>query len=267
MSSATMTLLGMYNFDNTIFDNLTFPVGIDKDTAVNEILLRSGEFEILYPDIQFLKMAIEHWGKKHYRTFDKWIEALSIEFDPLYNYDRFEEYTDERLSQGQQSRSAQERNSSLSQSGKDATSTTSDRENATANSISGTGTGSTSSGTTERQVSAYDEATYQPREKETNSNGTNGTGDGYAANQNITERNESVTDSGAEHVADQSQSLADENSSDNRSEQMKHTAHLYGNIGVTTSTQMLEDFIRVERFNIYEQLADIFVDEFCIMIY
>jgi len=53
----------------------------------------------------------------------------------------------------------------------------------------------------------------------------------------------------------------------NNTEQIKHTAHLYGNIGVTTSTQMLEDFLRVERFNIYEQLADMFISELCLLIY
>ena len=215
MSSATMTLLGMYNFDNTIFDNLTFPAGIDKDTAVNEILLRSGEFEILYPDIQFLKMAIEHWGKKHYRTFDKWVEALAIDFEPLYNYDRYEEYTDQKISSG-------------SSRGK-------------AESMSATGTTSDGDTSTQRDVSAYDSSTFEPREKETGTTGSSGSGSGIAMN------NSEESSTGTE--------------------QMKHTAHLYGNIGVTTSTQMLEDYIRVERFNIYEQLADIFVDEFCIMIY
>ena len=50
-------------------------------------------------------------------------------------------------------------------------------------------------------------------------------------------------------------------------DEVKHEAHLYGNIGVTTSTQMLEDFLRVERWNIYEHIADIFCDEFCIPVY
>lgn len=303
MSSATMTLIGLYNFDNTIFDNLQFPAGIDKTTAVNEILMRSGEFEILYPDITFLKVAIEHWGKKHYRTFEKWFEALAIEFEPLYNYDRYEEYTDEKVSQGSQSRAGSEssqnilqnsdgrtESSSGSQTGNDVKVSASDgntsgSETSTGNSISGTGSDTSTLGETERFVSAYDAGTYQPREKETNSNGTTGLGDGYAANQNSVNKSDttsgnasealqhsaedtqSVTASGSSQSAGQSASNMEETASDNRAEQMKHTAHLYGNIGVTTSTQMLEDFLRVERFSIFEQIADIFVDEFCIMVY
>lgn len=207
MSSATMTMLGMSNYVPDLFDDLTFPAGIDKETAVDEILLKCGEFELLYSNPAFLKTAITHWGKKHYRTFAEWVKALAIEFDPLYNYDRYEEYTDDKTGSSK------------------------------ANSISSTSTTSTGSTGSQRDVSAYDSATYEPREKETGSSSGSGSGTGTASN----EASESET--------------------------VKHTAHLYGNIGVTTSTQMLEDFLRVERFTIYEEIADIFVGEFCIMVY
>ena len=49
MSAATLTLIGLYNEDNTIFDLFTVPAGLNKETLVNNILLRSGEFEVLYP--------------------------------------------------------------------------------------------------------------------------------------------------------------------------------------------------------------------------
>ena len=44
-------------------------------------------------------------------------------------------------------------------------------------------------------------------------------------------------------------------------------AHLYGNIGVTTSQQMLRDELSVAEWNIYEHIKDLFMQEFCIMIY
>lgn len=215
MSSATMTMLGMYNYVPDLFDNLTFPAGIDKDTAVDEILLKCDEFEVLYSNPAFLKQAITHWGKKHYRTFSEWVKALAIEFDPLYNYDRFEDYTDAKIS------NASSKNGSRS--------------------VSATGTSTDESSSNRRDVSAYDSSTYEPREKETGSGDSASHGSGIAMNE------------------------MEENTSGQ--EQTKHTAHLYGNIGVTTSTQMLEDFLRVERFTIYEEIADIFVSEFCIMVY
>lgn len=207
MSSATMTMLGMSNYVPDLFDDLTFPAGIDKETAVDEILLKCGEFEVLYSNPAFLKTAITHWGKKHYRTFAEWVKALAIEFDPLYNYDRFEEYTDDKTGSSK------------------------------ANSISSTMTTSTGSTGSQRDVSAYDSSTYEPREKETGSSSGSGSGTGTASNEA------------------------------SETEKVTHKAHLYGNIGVTTSTQMLEDFLRVERFTIYEEIADLFVTEFCIMVY
>lgn len=191
MSTMKLTLIGAYNYDPTLFDNVNFPEGIEKDLAVNEILTRAGEFELIYSDLDFLKFQITKWASKHYRTFDKWINALNIEFDPLYNYDRYEEITDKTENSGSVSSNA----------------------------------GATTTG----KVSAYDSSSYQPKDETTtssNSGETSGSESNYS-----------------------------------------HTAHLYGNIGVTTSSELLESYLQVERFNIYEQMADIFVDEFCLLIY
>lgn len=295
MSSSKITLLGLYNHNSHIFDGLQFPAGIDRQMAIDEILMRSGEFEILYPDMAFLTDAITHWGRKHFRTFEQWIRALAIEFDPLYNYDRFEEYTDEKASQGSQGRTGKETGAEVMQtanhtagteSGSEigshsSDSTQSGSENTTGNSVSGTDSNSATDETKDRQVSAYDEATYQNREKETTDNDNSGHGSGYAVNTTSTTKGgtdaQSASDvtthgatderSGETSSSGQSQKSTEEQAHDSRIEQIKHTAHLYGNIGVTTSTQMLEDFLRVERFTIYEQIADIFVDEFCILIY
>lgn len=295
MSSANLTIMGMYNYVPDLFDDLTFPTGIDKSTAVDEILLRSGEFEVLYSNPAFLKQAITHWGNKHYRTFEEWVRALAINFDPLYNYDRFEEYTDAKVSNGsvqsngKTNATANNMENDLS-SGNDSRGTSSNEMEQDAESTSGSSNGKSFSATSsassgsdgkQRDVSAYDSANYEPREKETGSNSSSGTGDGIAMNENTensaashstvkggsqNETGEHSETSGRMGHSDNSEDMSQSQSSNN-TEQTKHTAHLYGNIGVTTSTQMLEDFLRVERFTIYEEIADIFVSEFCIMVY
>ena len=271
MSSSKMTLLGLYNHNSHIFDGLQFPAGIDRQMAIDEILMRSGEFEILYPDMAFLTDAITHWGRKHFRTFEQWIRALSIEFDPLYNYDRFEEYTDAKTAQGQQTSGStskgQTSSADVESTRTDASSSGSDEK--TSQSISSTDSQSETTDGKTRKVSAYDEATYQNREKEDTTSNSEGGGNGFAANRD--EAHSAGTDSSQGDTVRTGHTGAESShetvASSNQVEQTKHTAHLYGNIGVTTSTQMLEDFLRVERFTIYEQIADIFVDEFCILIY
>lgn len=260
MSASKMTLIGLYNYDQTIFDGLTFPAGIEKTVAVDEILVRAGEFETMYPDPVFLKSAITHWGRKHYRTFDKWVSALALEFDPLYNFDRMEEYTDTKSSQGSQNTSESESSTRGIQRSRGEA----ENESQRGNSVSGTGSESDNNSEQKRGVSAYDDsATYQPREKQEDTGNSSGSGTGYAVNAASTDRDRTeneVTQEGASREGGTQTTTAGV-------EQTTHTAHLYGNIGVTTSTQLLEDFLRVERFNIYEQIADIFADEFSIQVY
>lgn len=201
-----LTLIGLYNFDNTALDNLSFPAGIDKDTAVSTILLRCGEFELIYPNLDFMRSMCDLFSKKHFWTFKKWVDAINIQYDPLNNFDRHEDYTD-------------------THSGTDTT--------------SGTTSGSTSPAqTTEtNEVSAFDATGYQPKEQ--NKLTVNAAG------------SDSSTSSG----------------SMTHGEVIKHEGRLYGNIGVTTSQQMLQSELDIARFNLYDQIADIFCEEFCLMIY
>ena len=97
MSSAKITLIGIENYlnpDHSVFEQMQLPVGIDRQILIDTILMRCQEFELLYSDPEFLINAVNVWSRKNYRVFDKWEKALNIEYDPLYNYDRTEEYTD-----------------------------------------------------------------------------------------------------------------------------------------------------------------------------
>ena len=230
-----ITLLGMYNYDNSLFANLTFPVGIDRDLAISRILNKSEEFELLYSDFDYLKDRIGIWAKIWERTFTKWVNALSIEYDPLFNFDRNEEYTDTR--------------------GREYNDKRNDIENSNASALSAstsnTVTGSSSGSTTEQKVSAYDSSSYSEKEKEEGSAHTSQTGSGDS-----TASTEST-----------SNNIKGSDASGTSNEIVKHAAHLYGNIGVTTSQQMLKDELDVATWNLYEHISDIFIDEFCILVY
>ena len=226
-----ITLIGMYNFDNTLFDELTFPAGINRDLAINRILEKSEEFELVYADFDYLKDRIGIWGKLWERTFSKWYEALNIDYEPLYNYDRYEEYEDTK---------ANDFNNSSSSNSVDSV-------NAKSNST--TSTGSESSSNTTNKVSAYDDADFSNKEYETAGAETKQNGVDSSSSSQSALNNASTTSSGKS------------------GETIKHTAHLYGNIGVTTSAQMLKEQLDVVEWNLYEHISDIFIDEFCILVY
>ena len=195
MASATMTLMGLYNYDTTLFDFLTLPEDIDKDTLVDNILLRSGDFEVLYPNFDFLKFSIGAWARKWQPTFERWITALQIEYNPLENYDRKEDWTDTRNGQ-------------------------------TSGSTSGT-TNTTST----NKVSAYDATDFSNKD------------------QNEIYGSDSSSSSGESH------------------EGAKHDGRIHGNIGVTTSQQMLTQELDIGYWNIYEKITDLFLTEFVLPVY
>ena len=152
MAIAKITLIGFNNYmsssNDDLFKYLNLPAGIDRDTLINNILLRGGEFETLYSDPYFLQNMIGVWSNKWQRTFSKWVKALSVDYEPLYNFDRHELYSDKRTQNESGNRS----------------------EIASAYDTST----STGNGTTSNNVSAYDASTYQPHDQSiSDSTGTN----------------------------------------------------------------------------------------------
>ena len=229
-----ITLIGLYNFDNSLFNNLTFPNGINRDLAIERILNKSEEFEVLYSNFDYLKDRIGTWSKIWERTFEKWVKALAVEYDPLYNFDRHEFYTDAKA------RDYRDNQNSVASS------------NAVENSesVSNTVTGSDTGSTTEQFVNAYDGG-YTGKEKEESIAVTNQSGSG-----------DSKSD-----ISSTNNSFGSTNNNGTSNELLQHEARLFGNIGVTTSQQMLKDELDIATWNLYEHISDIFIEEFCILVY
>lgn len=288
---ATLPLIGIYNFNEHIFDGLTFPEGIDKEIAVNEILTRSGEFEILYPDDAFLTAMITHWGKKHYRTFDKWVKALAIEYKPLENFDRNEEtrdetrktsgyktsadYTDKRTANLEDKRTANLQDKRTANLEDKRTANLNDKTTY----LNDDTTSQTVDGTAQHDVAAYDSSTLVAQSKDTTNAGTSKlshtgtvdldtTGTDTLSHTGTDTTDTTGTDTMNHTGTDETRragTLSDVNGQEN--EAIIHKSHLYGNIGVTTSQQMLQAELDVQRFNLYENIANLFIDEFCIQVY
>ena len=95
-TNARMSLIGMYNYNPKLFDALLLPDGYDKETFINSLLLEHGEKCVMYSDPDFMYAAIGVWGKKWELELTKIYEALTAKYDPIFNYDRFEEIEDGR---------------------------------------------------------------------------------------------------------------------------------------------------------------------------
>lgn len=86
---SNLSILGAYNWDNSIFDNLQVPDGVDKDTVINTILMECNELELLYTNGDFLKELLGPWSNSKVDNWDKLNKALNTEYDPLSKSESF----------------------------------------------------------------------------------------------------------------------------------------------------------------------------------
>lgn len=232
MSAAKMTLLGLQTvlnkLDDDLFSEVELPEGIDLDTLKSNILLKGADFEVLYADPFFMKDVFSLVAKKWYRTFEKWVDALAIEYAPLENYDRNELLTEQFYK---------------------TTSTSARRDSGNTRTFDNSDTTTPHTTVTEEtKVSAYDSSTYQPSQQVT----TTPTGTGDVLSHSGTVKDE---------YGEGSSGNENENSTNT------HSGRIHGNVGVTTSQQMLEAELKIAEWNLYEHITDVFLSETVIPIY
>ena len=271
MAKAKITLIGFDNYmksvNDDLFRNLSTPTGIDKDLLVNNILLKGGEFEVLYAEPYFLQNMIGVWSAKWQRTMERWINALSIDYNPLENYDRIEDWTDDatRISNEEKAESATNNasNVGINKKNNEASEETKRNENALAEDYSA----SSGSGDTENKRSSFDSSSYEPHDKSvTTSSGENvSTGVTSADAKTETDSSGNETNFSQNNIAGDESRTANANAIDNSAS--VHSGRMHGNIGVTTSQQMLEAELDISKWNLYDEIADLFISEFCIYLY
>ena len=85
----TLSVMGLYNYDDSIFDDMVLPTSdhIDKDTLVQNILVECSELEILYTDPTFFKKILEIWSKARVHVWQKLADTMDYEYNPIWNKD------------------------------------------------------------------------------------------------------------------------------------------------------------------------------------
>lgn len=85
-----LSLLGLYNWDNTIFDGLKLPEELDKDEFINNLLMEVAELTVLYTDSDFMKKAITSWSSMRLHTWERMARVLYEDYEPFINIKRDE---------------------------------------------------------------------------------------------------------------------------------------------------------------------------------
>lgn len=259
-TSARLTLLGMYNYDNTLFDSVSLPEGYDKETFINAMLLEHGEKCVLYTDPNFLKFSFGAISQKWYMELSRIYEALSAEYDPISNYDRHESITDTNIGGHTEKTTAKydaDRTANLEDK---RTANLEDKRTLNSNDT----TEQLEAGERENKVSAFNSSSYEPKDKTIEDMGKIKVDHGGTDTMNTT-GTDTTNHTGTDKYHTEG-TLSDVTGSNNNT--LTHTAHIYGNIGVTTATQMTNEILAQRtKHNLYLVATNIFANELLIQVY
>ena len=186
-----ITVTGVYNHYPSLFELMKIPDGVDFETARDNILFQCAEMELLYSEPSFLRAMIGNWSKRRAYKWRTLHGTTTLDYNPIENYDRQEEWVDSE----------------------------------------------------ESTIEGSTDTTGERLDKRKGFDG-----------------GDLVETSGSN---DKSNSAA-KTSGDKTA---KHTGRVHGNIGVTTSQQMLMSERDVADFSIYDVIAQDFASEFCLYVY
>ena len=82
-----LSIMGLYEYDNNLFEGLQLPEGLSREAVINEILLQCAELEIVYPNIDIMKLAITTWSVANQYTWQKLYDTMVVEYNPIWNVD------------------------------------------------------------------------------------------------------------------------------------------------------------------------------------
>lgn len=185
---STMSILGLYNYHTSIFENFKVPEDVDSALAIQTLIFDNAELEIMYPEPETMKFLIGIWCDKELPIWEKIYRACTEDYNPIENYNRTESWSDTDIG---------------------------------SNSAS-------SNGTETNKVTGYNDTQFTNHDQTT----TTASGNGSS-------RLES-----------------------------RHNGNVKGNIGVTTSQQMLEQELEVApKLDIYGYISRSFKKRFCLMVY
>ena len=85
----TLSVMGLYNYDETIFDDMALPSTdhLNKETLIQNILVECSELEILYTDPTVFKMIVKYWSEARVHVWQKLADTMDYEYNPIWNKD------------------------------------------------------------------------------------------------------------------------------------------------------------------------------------
>ena len=200
MAQPTLSIAGLYKFNEHLFDDMYIPESLNRDTVVASIIMETEGLEALYVDIPFMMDAIKYWSITMRHKWDKLVASMNFDYNPIWNKDGTRTHTE-----------TEDKSSERDETVADSTASTSNNFGAGFNTTSG----------------------LTNRERDT--------------------------------VQNSGQVKTDDDLKESTKRESKDVEQ--GNIGVTSTQQLIKEEREVADINIYSIIAKDFKQKFCIQVY
>lgn len=227
----TGSTIDLLEADEDLFANLVLPEGVNRELVIDTILEKHGMAALMRPDPSYMKKQIGVWSKRHLHSWTKLFNTLNLEYNPIDNTDKYEDYTDRRTT----ARTTSGTNSATS----DGTDKRTENES----------TSGTRNDTVNHDVSAENASDYQADSRDETR------GSSSDSRENTANGTTSLKSSGTN------------SETENYTDTFTHTLHTHGNIGVTTTQQMIEAERECVRYILTDEIAADYQTAFCLDIY
>lgn len=246
-----MTLYGMVQYDPSIFDGVVLPEGIDPNIVKDDIIEKCGD---LYPYYQVpprVKLAITRFFAEYYHNFEMMYKALTNEYNPIENTDWSEKSqrkvnskdngTDNRVIEGGVTNSESTVNSGTNTNVSDFESNPASYAESTV------------------YTNAFNEGVGTERDRTKTQQG----GKDTSKTTNTETLGSSTSISGTQ--ANSSSDVLNYNKNNDTTDDFEIRRH--GNIGVQTTSQIINMELQMRHTNLYETIVDLFEDRICVQVY
>lgn len=77
---ASVSFMGLYSYDPTIFDKVQLPAGIDRETLLNNLMTETAELEVLQPDPVIIKTVLGWFSRKRLPQWQRVARAYGLDY-------------------------------------------------------------------------------------------------------------------------------------------------------------------------------------------
>lgn len=278
---ASISPLGLYRWDDTIFDLMQIPEELDKNTLIDNLLSETAELEVLYPNPVVFKNLVGVWSAKNLDVWNRLYATTQYEYNPIENYNRYETGSDDGSSSRTHSGTDSTTESTMfggtdgitrqrAEGGTEGEAVTGQMAQGGNETVTGADTkghwiagyDSLPSGDDDglvKQTRDQDDVTSTTQFGKTESNNGNRTtnfGKTESENENRTYGQTISKMGGLTH----GEKVETE-------QEGSHELHAHGNIGLTTTQKLIREQRAIDLFNVYDIIIEDFKMRFCILVY